>query len=283
MHATTLPLVSIVTPSFNSARYLEVLLQSVENQDYPRIEHIVIDDGSTDDGATVALLGRHPNVRWWSRANRGQYPTLNEGFRAATGDFVTTISSDDAYADAGAVRALAEVLATHPEYDIAHGYTQHTDQNGTVFPIQPYQRYPPWMARYNLGCILHCSMLVRRAKLIADNLLFDESLRYVGDADWLLRLYLKNYKFKRVERYIGAYRHHDDQVTTMATASQASNDARLAERARVYRKYGSNATIRSLVYAYDTFQQRRTKVIGAWRHGGGLHAAKVTADWIRKR
>jgi len=283
MTAGTPPLVSIVTPTFNSARYLEDLLRSVENQDYPRIEHIVIDDGSTDDGATVALLRRHPKVRWWSRENRGQYATLNEGFRAATGDFITTISADDGYADTSAVRALAEVLINDPRCDVAHGYTQHTDPDGTVFSIQPYQRYPPWMVRYNLGCILHCSMLVRREKLLAHDLFFDESMRYVGDADWLLRLYLKQRRFRRVERYIATYRHHDEQVTSTATANPAASARRLEERAKVFQRYGSNSMIRSLVLAYDTFHQRRIKVLGAWRHGGGVHVAKVASDWIRRR
>jgi glycosyltransferase involved in cell wall biosynthesis len=283
MTSPPVPLVSIVTPAFNRARYLEDLLRSVENQDYPRIEHIVIDDGSTDDGATVALLRRHPNVKWWSRENRGQYATMNEGFRAATGDFITTISSDDAYADIGAVSAMAEVLANHPEYDVVHGYTQHINQNGSVLPIQPYQRYPPWMVRYNLGCILHCSMLVRREKLLTDNLLFDESLRFIADADWLVRLYLKKYRFKRVERYIAAYRHHDAQVTTAATADPAANAVRFAEHAEVFRRYGANRTVRALVAAYDTFQQRRIKVVGAWRQGGAVHVAKVTSDWMRRR
>ena len=179
-----LPLVSIVTPTFNSAGYLEELLQSVAAQDYPRIEHIVIDDGSDDDGATVTLLQRHPSVRWWSRDNRGQYATLNEGFRAATGDFITTISADDTYADTRAIGAMAEFLAGHSECDVVHGYTQHIDENGMPVPIQPYQRFPYWMLRYNLGFIGHCSLLVRRERLVRDGLFFDESLRYIGDADW---------------------------------------------------------------------------------------------------
>ncbi len=110
MTTPELPLVSIVTPTFNSADYLQELLQSVAAQDYRRIEHIVIDDGSRDGGATVALLQRYPSVRWWSREdNRGQYATLNEGFRAATGDFLTTISADDTYAGHASDRRYVEV------------------------------------------------------------------------------------------------------------------------------------------------------------------------------
>jgi glycosyltransferase involved in cell wall biosynthesis len=277
-----LPLVSVVTPTFNSARFLEPLLQSVAAQDYARIEHIVIDDGSNDGGATVALLQRYPNVRWWSRANRGQYATMNEGLRAAAGEFITFISADDTYVDTGAVGAMADFLIRHPDCDVAHGYTHHMDEDGTAVSVQPYQRFPAWMLRYNLGFMFHCSLLVRRQKLIADGLFFDESLRFVGDADWMIRLYLQQYRFGRLERYIGAYRHHPEQVTTVATADSRAVAARLAERSRVFRQYRSNGSLRSLVGAYDTFHQRRVKLAGAWRRGGAAHVRALVSSWIRR-
>jgi len=277
------PLVSIVTPTFNSSRYLEELLCSVEAQDYPRIEHIVIDDGSRDDGATIAVLRRHPAVRWWSRENRGQYATVNEGFHAARGDFVTTISADDMYADTRAIGAMAEFLSEHPKCDVVHGYTQHRDEKGTPLTVQPYQRYPYWMLRYNLGLILHCSLLVRRDRLLRDGLFFDESLRYIGDADWLVRLHLKKYRFCRIERYVGAYRHHGEQLTTMATVDRREDALRREERARAYRKYRSSSALISLVYAYNTFHQRRIKLSAAWHRGGVGEVLKVTSDWIRRQ
>lgn len=277
------PLVSIVTPTFNSARYLEELLRSVDAQDYPRIEHIVIDDGSRDDGATVALLGRHPRVRWWSRENRGQYATLNEGFRAATGDFITTISADDVYADAGAIGALATFLRSHPEYDVVHGYTKHIKENGEPILVQPYQRYPYWMLRYNLGFIGHCSLLVRRQRLIEGGLLFDESLKFIGDAEWLIRLYEAGCRFGRVERFIAAYRHHDEQVTMRATADMRADAARQTERSRVYRAYRARPAIIKLVDAYNTAQQRRLKVLGAWRRGGLTEVVRASSNWVRRK
>ena len=278
-----LPLVSIVTPTFNSARFLEPLLQSVAAQAYARIEHIVIDDGSNDGGETVALLQRYPNVRWWSRANRGQYATMNEGLRAAAGEFITFISADDTYLDTGAVDAMADFLIRHPDCDVAHGYTHHMDEDGTAVSVQPYQRFPPWMLRYNLGFIFHCSLLVRRAKLIADGLFFDESLRFVGDADWMIRLYLQNYRFGQIERYIGAYRHHPEQVTTVATADSRAVAARLAERSRVFRQYRSNGSLRRLVGAYDTFHQRRVKLSGAWHRGGAAQVRALVSTWMRRK
>jgi glycosyltransferase involved in cell wall biosynthesis len=222
-------------------------------------------------------------VRWWSRDNRGQYPTLNEGFRAATGDFLTTISADDTYADSGAVRAMAESLIRHPEYDVVYGYTQHVDDEGTTLAVQPYQRYPPWMLRYNLGFIFHCSLLVRRERLIQDGLFFDESLRYAGDAEWMARLYLKRYRFGRIEREIGAYRHHDRQVSTMTTIDDAASVRRREEHIRIRRELRQNVVVRRLVAAYDTFHQRRVKLLSAWRRGRGVEVWTVASGWIRRK
>ncbi len=171
--------------------------------------------------------------------------------------------------DTRAIGAMSKFLVQHSECDVVHGYTQHVDENGMSVPIQPYQRYPYWMLRYNLGFIGHCSLLVRRDRLIRDGLFFDESLRYIGDADWLIRLYLNDYHFCRIERYVGAYRHHSRQVTAIATRDQRANAIRLEERSRVYRKYRSRDSLRKLVGVYDTVQQRRVKVLAAWRTGGG--------------
>jgi glycosyltransferase involved in cell wall biosynthesis len=282
MSVSDLPLVSIVTPAYNAAAYLPDLLRSVRSQDYPRVEHVVIDDGSADAGATIRLLERSPAVRWWSRENRGQYATLNEGFRASTGAFVTAISADDLYVDGGAIGALAQCLLAHPDCDVAYGFTLHVDEQGRPLPVQPYQRYPPWMLRYNLGFIFHCSMLVRREALIRDDLLFDDSLRYIGDADWMVRLSLR-YRFRRLDRHIGAYRHHGDQVTTMASRDEAGSARRREEHARVHRRYGTSPVLKRLVEVYDTAQQRRVKAVSAWQRGGRREVARTVTAWLRRK
>ncbi|HEX7777826.1 MAG TPA: glycosyltransferase, partial [Vicinamibacterales bacterium] len=208
---------------------------------------------------------------------------LNEGFRAATGELITTISADDTYADSGAVRALAEFLIRRPEHDVVYGYTLHVDDEGTPLPVQPYQRHPPWMLRYNLGFIFHCSLLVRRERLIHDGLLFDESLRYTGDAHWMARMYQKGYKFGRIERYVGAYRHHGRQVSTMTTIDDAANVRRREEHARVRRELQQNLVVRRLVGGYDTFHQRRVKLLSAWDRGGAAAVWTVTSAWLRRK
>jgi hypothetical protein len=123
-------------------------------------------------------------------------------------------------------------------------------------------------------------MLVRRDALVRHRLYFDESMRFVADADWLIRLYRANLRFGRIERYVGAYRHHEEQVSTIASGDQGATAARLAERAVVRARYPSSRLVGELVLAYDTFQQRRVKALAAWRSGGAAQVFRVTRNWL---
>src|SRR5262245_39195339 len=86
---------TILTPSFNQARYIEQTIRSVSSQDYRPVEHIVVDGGSTD--GTVDLLRQYPHVRWSSEADRGQADALNKALAQASGDVIGWINSDDYY------------------------------------------------------------------------------------------------------------------------------------------------------------------------------------------
>lgn len=106
------PLVSIVIPARNHARYVEQAVRSVLAQDYPRIELIVLDDGSTDN--TREVLARLPGVfRWDSHANMGQAQTLNKGWETARGEILAYLSADDVLAP-GAAAAAVSALAANP-------------------------------------------------------------------------------------------------------------------------------------------------------------------------
>lgn len=281
--ASAPPLVSIVTPAYRAARYLPDLLDSVAAQDYPRIEHIVIDDGSNDGEATANVLRRYPHVTWWQRENRKQYPTMNDGLRAATGEFVTMISADDRLADNGAIRALVDGFTAHPDADVVYGFTQHADAELRPFDAQPYQRHPVWMLRYKLGFLYHCSMLIRRARLIQDGLFFDESLRYVADADWMGRMVVLRYQFARIDRVIAVYRHHDAQTTSQASRDPAADALRHREHAIVGANLKQNSLVKRVVLAYDTAQQRRVKAIAAARRGGAREMRRLAAAWLKRR
>jgi glycosyltransferase involved in cell wall biosynthesis len=128
---TETPLVSIVTPSFNQARYIEATMQSVLKQDYPRIEYIVADGGSTD--GTVDILKKYEHrLAWWvSEKDKGQTDAINKGFSHATGDILAWINSDDTY-ESGAVSAAVRYLQVHPGVGMVYGDCNFINESGHV-------------------------------------------------------------------------------------------------------------------------------------------------------
>lgn len=91
------PMISIITPSFNQGAYIEQTIQSVLNQNCGRVEHIVVDGGSTDD--TVDILKKYPHLIWVSEKDRGQADALTKGLALAKGDIIGWVNSDDYYQD----------------------------------------------------------------------------------------------------------------------------------------------------------------------------------------
>ena len=126
-----LPLVSIITPSFNQARYLEATINSVLGQDYPRIEYIIVDGGSTDESA--AIIKKHEGrLAWWvSEQDKGQTDAINKGFNRATGDILAWINSDDTY-NPGAVSAAVKYLLENPEVAMVYADCNFIDENDRV-------------------------------------------------------------------------------------------------------------------------------------------------------
>jgi len=239
-------LISVITPVYNGSQYLEALIQSVRAQTHPRIEHIVIDDGSTDSGATLAVLTRHPHVRWWTRPNRGQYATLNEGLAAANGDWICIISADDLLA---APTAFAQLLAETDhakQLDAIYGRTELMDESGaTVFKLHGRldESSPKWL-NYHFLAIHHCSLLVARRFVNAHRLFFDTSLRFTGDWDWIIRI-LRAGRTCYVDVPISRYRLHEQQ--TRQTARRADL---VEEDRKVLARYGSSILLHRLVINY---------------------------------
>ena len=125
------PLVSIITPSFNQAHYIEATIQSVLGQDHPRIEYIIVDGGSTD--GTLDIIKKYEDrlAFWVSEKDKGQTDAINKGFARATGDILAWINSDDTY-EPGAVSAAVNYLQEHPEVGMVYADCNFINEQGRV-------------------------------------------------------------------------------------------------------------------------------------------------------
>jgi len=133
------PLVSIVTPSYNMARYLPETIESVLSQDYPRIEYIVVDGGSTDETPQI-LDAYRDRLRSITGSDRGPSDATHRGFRQAHGDIFAWLNADDSYLP-GAVRKAVEYLEAHPDVDVVYGEGWWINDSGAVisrYPTLPF-------------------------------------------------------------------------------------------------------------------------------------------------
>jgi glycosyltransferase involved in cell wall biosynthesis len=276
MEVTHSPLVSIITPVYNGAQYLDDLIQSVLLQDYPHIEHVIIDDGSKDDGATVAVLNKYSHLHWLSRANKGQYATMNDGLQLAKGEYVCFVSADDILTT-GAVGAAIDYLLQHPSFDGVFGITNYMDHNGSVFPfLVPFRGARLVFYQY-FAHIAHCSLYVKAETLRKKDLFFDPSLKYTGDYDWVVRMHLKGCKVGFMNRELSKVRLHESQ-----TSRKYKNDS-FSEFDVVRKKLRVNALAYTILSGINILTIRIWKIIHLLKRKGLLSAVKAQFNYLFKK
>jgi glycosyltransferase involved in cell wall biosynthesis len=178
------PAITIITPSFNQGKFIRRTIESVASQGIPALEHLVFDAVSKDETISV-LQSFNQAVSWTSEPDRGQAHAVNKGLKAARGDIIGWLNSDDIYYP-GAVRLVLEFFSQHPDIDILYGKADHIDEHDNC--IEPYYNEPWDYERLKEICFI-CQPAVFFRRCIVERCgLLDEALRYCMDYEYWLRV-----------------------------------------------------------------------------------------------
>lgn len=215
-----LPLVSIVVPAYNAGSFLRASIDSILAQTYPRVELLVLDDGSTDQTRDI-LAGYGDRFFWESHPNRGQAATLNKGWDLARGEILSYLSADDLLKPE-AVHAAVELLVRHPEVVMAYGDYELIDAAGRVLRTV---NAPEFDYRAMVGEILvqpGPGVFFRRSAYRAAGG-WDPDLRQIPDYDFWLRLGTVG-PFRRVPRVLAEYRMHGESQSFVEPSREKAEE-----------------------------------------------------------
>lgn len=235
------PKVTIVTPTLNAERYLEETIESVLGQDYPLIEYLVVDGGSTD--ATSEMLARYgARVRVLRGNDTGPAEAINRGFREASGDILAWLSSDDTLLP-GSVSATVSKFQACPSLGVVYGEANWTASDGSIigrYPTSPSAVQELW--RECLIC--QPAAFVRRSAMVSVRYL-DQRLKSAFDYELWIRL-SKIVEFGYLDRHLATSRMH------LANLTLSRREAAFEEAIAIQIKHFRHAPLQS-VYAYCAY------------------------------
>lgn len=235
-------LVSIVTPCLNSARFLEQTIQSILAQDYPRIEYVVMDGGSTDE--TLDILKRYEGrLTWVSAKDAGAADAVNKGFERTKGEIFTYVNADDVLLP-GAVSAAAQALEAHPEVEGVYGNAWWIDVAGARIARYPILDFDPKRLESECFICQPASFIRREAFRNLGGL--DPQLSLTFDYEFWMR-FSRLYKLQRIEAPLAYSRMH------ASNKSLGQKRAVFEETFAVLRKHYGYVPF-SWVYSYLCFK-----------------------------
>ena len=249
MRLEQLPTVSIVVPNLNGAATLARTLDSLIAQQYPRLEILVVDGGSTD--GSVDLIRRYePRLAWWvSEPDSGQSQAINKGLARCTGEIVNWLCSDDVLLP-GALLAVCRCFAEHPEADVVAGAGEivFTDEPVRNHVFRPRHEFVDLMPAYN--GIMQQSCFWRRG-LHRRTPVLDEGLHYAMDFDLWCTFKSMNARWRFTSNILSRF-------TVGSATKTGSGGRRVAEELdRVYRRYTTDRVPLSLWYRWLRYPWER--------------------------
>ena len=254
MENQALPLVTVVTPSFNQARFIKATIESVLSQDYPNIEYIIVDGASTD-GTSAVVAPYSDRLTFLSEKDRGQGDAINKGFQMAAGSIVAYLNSDDIFLP-GAVSAAVAALKENPEYGAVYGEGYRIDAGGSIIArFEVTEDYNLWRLVNVSDYILQQTVFWRRS--VFDTIgFFDLDLHYGLDWEILMRTG-KRYVMGYIPQFMGCIREYPEAKTSAGGAQRFREIARILRAQSSYRYPPAY-----FIYGLDTYEKIVCRAIG---------------------
>jgi len=201
------PKITIVTPSYNQAEFLERTILSILNQNYPNLEFIIIDGGSND--GSVDIIKKYENYLsyWTSEKDKGQADAINKGFKMATGELIAWQNSDDIYLP-GAFSRIASEYMKKLRYDVFFGNAYLIDRNDCIIKEMRYIPFSLSHLVYSTWNLTSQAVFWKK-EIFLDIGYLDETLNVLFDWDWFIRIGKTKIRFKFIRQFVGAYRIHE--------------------------------------------------------------------------
>ena len=234
-----LPRISIITPSYNQVDFIETTLLSVLEQEYPDLEYIVMDGGSTD--GTLDILRKYEDrLQWVSETDRGQAHAINKGLACASGEVTAFLNSDDVYTP-GALLSVGRYFVEHPEAQWLTGKCNIIDESGHEMrkSITAYKNF--WLGFRSYGVLQVLNYISQPATFWRRGLLaqvgsLNEDLRFTMDYEYWLRIG-KQHRLHVLRQGLAGFRLY------AASKSGGGYEEQFAEELAVCRRFASPVTV----------------------------------------
>lgn len=212
-----LPKLSIVTPSFNQAVFIEEAIRSVQTQEYPNFEHIIIDNCSTD--GTIEKIKKYPDVKWVSEPDEGQSDALNKGFAMASGEIIGWLNADDIYLP-GTFSKIVSLLEDD-SVDAVYSNCYFVDKNLSIQKKLITHVPVKWLSLFH--CFIPSTTFFFKRSVVESNIFIDKKFHIAMDKEFFAHILYENFKIVYADDFFAKFRWHE---------TNKSNDTREVQQIR---------------------------------------------------
>jgi glycosyltransferase involved in cell wall biosynthesis len=207
-------LFTVITPNYNSAKFLRNCIESVQRQTC-RVEHIVVDGNSTD--ASLEVIRQYPHVRCISERDTGMYDAVNKGIALAQGDVISYLNADDRYPD-GTLAAVERGFEETPAADYVYGATRYIDHKEEALYVYTPPPLPRFILR-NIARVPWAQPATFWKRRVFDKVgRFDSALKYIGDYDFIMRTMRQDLTGARVTECLAEFMLHAEALSSVGSA-----------------------------------------------------------------